>query len=401
MKKLLFLLFAFIVLSGHDMFLKLDTYFLAPNTDAIIKLYNGTFQMSENVIDRNRMIDVSIASQGKRIRVDTTQWSEKDSMTLLSLTTGAEGTYVAGVSTKARNIEMAADDFNNYLEHDGVFDMLEWRKANEAMEDDAIEKYSKHVKTIFQVGNIKTDDWNVELGYPIEFIPLANPYEMHTGDELSVKLLWKGNPLTNQLVFVDSEVSAYGHSHGGDTDEAHDHSHDGDNDEAHTHSHDSDEEHSHGDEVHSHSEEHSHDNEAAHSHDSDGGHSHEDDHEHGDAETHSHDHEDSAAHDDEDHSHATGTQIRTDDDGVVTFDLDSDGIYYLRTIFLENIDEPGLTHESNWATLTFEVAHDHGSAEADHIHEEDTAFGIPSYAYWLGSLAIVGILFFWFYKKAK
>lgn len=349
MKKTLLLVIAFLVFSSHDMFLKLDSYFLQPNSRTSIQLFNGTFEKSENVITRDRMIDVSLVSNGKRTKVDTSQWSEKDSIvTILSFKTGDEGTYVAGVSTKARNIIMDAEAFNSYLEHDGVLDMIEWRKSNNAMDQDAVEKYSKHVKAIAQVGNKKTDDWKTILGYPIEFVPLSNPYNLHTGDEIQVQLLSEGKPMANQLVYFGSQASLHGHTHdpvpNDDANHEHDHS------DGHSHEHEGDSGHEHGS---------------------------------------------------EDHTHTSGNSTRTDSDGVLTLKLASDGIWYLRTINLVTTEEPGLTHESNWATLTFEVGHDHSSVAENHVHEDESPLGIPAYAYWLGSLAIIGILFFFFYSQSK
>lgn len=362
MKKTFLLLIAFLVFCSHDMFLKLDTYFLQANSPATINLFNGTFEKSENVIARDRMIDMSLISNGLRTQLDTTQWTEKDSITVLSFNTGAEGTYVAGVSTKPRNIEMDAEAFNSYLEHDGVIDMIEWRKSNNAMDQKAVEKYSKHVKTIVQVGNKKTGDWETALGYPIEFVPLSNPYELFTGDKIQVQLLANGEPLANQLVYVDFQAPANGHTHGP---------------------------------VPTTNDDHGHSSEDGHVHDNGAN----DDHEHGDSEDHSHGDEAAHEHGNEGHTHLTGSQIRTNEDGIVSVHLVSDGIWYLRTINLQLSEEKGLTHESNWATLTFEVGHSHGSSTEAHVHEEETPFGIPSYAYWLGSFALIGILFFWFYRK--
>jgi uncharacterized GH25 family protein len=375
MKKTFLLVIAFLVFSSHDMFLKLDSYFLQPNSSASVKLFNGTFDKSENVIARNRMVDVSLVGNGVRTKLDTTQWSEKDSMTILDFETGDEGTYVVGVSTKARNIALDAEAFNSYLEHDGVLDMIEWRKSNNALGQDAVEKYSKHVKTIVQVGNKRTDDWQTVLGYPIEFVPKTNPYELYTGNEIEVQLLSNGKPLANQLVYVDSRASANGHSHDPVTTATGDHEHG--SEEAHTH--DGSEEHSHEHE-HGGSEEHEHSDEATH------------EHEHGNGSTHEHE--------EDGHTHANGNQIRTNDEGIVSVHLVSDGIWYLRTINLQLSEEEGLTHESNWATLTFEVGHSHGTPGDDHVHEEETPFGIPTYAYWLGSFALIGILFLWFYRKS-
>lgn len=382
MKKIYLLLLALVVFSSHDMFLKLDTYFLPPNAPAAIQLYNGTFEESDNVITRDRMVDVSLVGNGNRIKVDTAQWSEKDKMTILSFTTGEAGTWVAGVSTRARNIEMAADDFNGYLEHDGVMDMLNWRKDNNAMDQDAVEKYSKHVKTIFQVGDQLTNDWQTVLGYPIEFVPMENPYDMHPGHDIVVQLLWQGKPLADQLVYVGSKEHAHSHSH----DDDHDHNHD----EA-----DSD------DHEHAHSDDHDHDHDHAAS--AEHGHSHEhgDDHDHAAEAGHEHPHEDeSAATEAEaDHHHHEATQLRTDAEGKVRVNLAHEGIWYLRTIHLVPSEEEGLTHESNWATLTFEVGQGMGHSHDEVAHHHDDEGGIPSYVFWLGSLLLLGGLFFFFNRQ--
>ena len=194
-------------LCSHDMFLKLDEYFLKPQSQAVIQLFNGTFEESENVIDRNRMLDVSMLSNGNRTAIDSTQWFERDLTTFLNFKTGDAGTYVLGVSTAPRTIEMDAERFNNYLDHDGVVDMLLSRKQNNKLDQDANEKYSKHVKTIFQVGKTISEDWKTKLGYPIEFVPLENPYAIHTGHSLKIQLLKDGEPLPDQLVLIGNETT--------------------------------------------------------------------------------------------------------------------------------------------------------------------------------------------------
>lgn len=364
MKKLLFILAAVVLFSSHDMYLKLDSFFLEPNTAANIQLFNGTFAKSENAIARNRMIDASLVGNGKRTKVDTTQWSDQDNTTILSFTTGAPGTWVAGVSTHARDFAMDAEAFNTYLKHDGVLDMLEWREKNDALNKDVVERYSKHVKTVFQVGETRSDDWRAPLGYPIEFIPLTNPYDLHAGDMLKVKLLWQGDPLPEQLVYVDSDQTAHSHEHG----------------DEHAHAHNDDHGHEHGDEA---------------------GHSHEDDghsHEHGDDAGHSHDEAP-----EEEHHHDSATQYRTDANGEFSFEVAADGIWQVRTIYLVHAEQPEITHESNWATLTFAVDHGQKHSHADAGHEHDHAgeheAGIPGYVYWGGSLVLLAGLFFWFNRK--
>ena len=90
------------LLSSHDMYLKLDTFFLKPHSEAVIQLFNGTFDLSENVITRDRMLDVSLVGNGQRTAAPSENWFEKDSITFLRFTTGEAGTWVTGVSTRAR-----------------------------------------------------------------------------------------------------------------------------------------------------------------------------------------------------------------------------------------------------------------------------------------------------------
>jgi len=364
-----------LLLCSHDMYLKMDSYFLQANTESVIHLFNGTFDRSDNVISRDRMLDVSLVGNGNRRAVDTTDWFEKNKTTFLRFTTGDEGTWVAGVSTRPRNIEMSAEDFNGYLEHDGVLDELARRKDTETLQDDAVERYSKHVKTIFQVGETLSDDWKTVLGYPIEFVPMDNPYDLHPGHSLRVQLLRDGEPLPNQLVYVGHQPNVHSHSDSEHTHaDASRHSHDSEWEDGESHSHEGQD------------QEHSHEDGTTHTHETDD-------------EGHSHDKMDAdQSAEEQGHTHAGTRQLRTDENGVVEVDISATGVWYLRTIHLVPSNEEGLTHESNWATLTFAVGEGHSHSHDGDTHTHEDA-GLPSYVYWIGSILLVIVLFFWFNRK--
>jgi len=191
-------------LSAHDMFLKLQSFFLKPRAQASIALYNGTFDKSENVITRDRMLDVSVAGpNSERAHPDTAQWRNAGNVSMLEITTGDAGTYVVGVSTKPRMLALAAKDFNAYLLHDGLLDTYEARKKNNALEKDARELYSKHIKAVVQVGDKRSDGFKARLGYPVEIVPLQNPYSLKEGETLEVLVLSHGTPLANALVYAN------------------------------------------------------------------------------------------------------------------------------------------------------------------------------------------------------
>ena len=73
----------------------------------------------------------------------------------------------------------------------------------------ARKKYSKHVKAIFQIGDKQTDDYKTVLGYPIEFIPLSNPYTLKIGDELAMKLLINGKPISGEMVYASFNTNMF------------------------------------------------------------------------------------------------------------------------------------------------------------------------------------------------
>jgi hypothetical protein len=146
-----------------------------------------------------------IDGAGQATHPSTDQWREDGTVTFLDFQSGAPGTYVVGVSTAPRMIELTAEEFNDYLEHDGVLDVLEARHAGGIADRPAAERYSKHVKTILQVGESTTGSYGHRLGYPIEIVPLANPGALAIGDTLEALVLADGKPVAGQLVYASYE----------------------------------------------------------------------------------------------------------------------------------------------------------------------------------------------------
>ncbi|MBA7579387.1 hypothetical protein ES708_21257 [subsurface metagenome] len=169
MKRTLILLFCFALFTSHELFLKSDSCFLNTNEESELSLFNGTFDQGENIITRDRIINAKI-------------------------------------------IELSAEEFNEYLHHEELIDVLANRKKNELTNLSVREKYSKHVKALFQVSGKRTNHFDIVLGYPIEFVPNNNPYVLSKGDKLSLRLLKEGKLLTNQMVHYSSRLNAGSHS---------------------------------------------------------------------------------------------------------------------------------------------------------------------------------------------
>ena len=192
---------------AHDLFVKLDTYFLEPHARVRIPVLNGTFAKSEGVVAPDRVADISVVSRAGRTRLSAaTVWSRgPDSTSLLNLELGDAGTYVVAVSTRAREIDLRAGEFNAYLEEDGMPGILEARRRNNELGKGARERYSKHVKAVFQVGTPRSEDFSVVVGYPAEIVPLENPYAIGRGTPLRVRCLVDGHPVAKQMVLWGGE----------------------------------------------------------------------------------------------------------------------------------------------------------------------------------------------------
>jgi uncharacterized GH25 family protein len=187
-------------LFAHDMFLRLDDYFPAPNTSVTARLFNGTFVLSSNSITPDRLADIAVVSPAGRAKIDVAQWGAAGDTSTLAVRTGAAGTYVLGVSTKPRVLEMSGADFNAYLRSDGIPDELAARRAQKRLNERSKERYQKHVKALVQVGATTSAAFSTVLGYPAELVPMENPYALKVGATLSVRVLVDGKPVANQFV---------------------------------------------------------------------------------------------------------------------------------------------------------------------------------------------------------
>lgn len=107
-----------------------------------------------------------------------------------------------GASTLPRTLRLDAKQFNEYLASDGVPDILEARRRAGELNTPSHERYSKHVKTLLQAGDVRTPGFDTVLGYPAELVPLDNPYGIKVGRTLQVRALVDSRPVANQLVIA-------------------------------------------------------------------------------------------------------------------------------------------------------------------------------------------------------
>src|SRR6185436_3661304 len=93
---------------------------------------------------------------------------------------------------KPSELSQKAAEFNKYLADEGIGPVLAERRRTGELGKPARERYSKHVKMLFQAGSARSDGWQAKLGYPVEIVPLRNPYTLGPADTLRFRILFDG-----------------------------------------------------------------------------------------------------------------------------------------------------------------------------------------------------------------
>lgn len=186
---------------SHELFLRPDSYFLKPNSPEMLKVVNGTFDQSLAIFARARMRDVSIVGDGQLSHPPASDWHDANAASYLKFTTGAAGTYVAGVSSRSGVRAQSADDFRAFLKLYGALDGLDAFERGRKLDTVRL-RASKHVKAVVQVGDKASADFARPLGHPVEIVFSTNPYQIKLGEELNFQVLHQGKPVPNHRVYA-------------------------------------------------------------------------------------------------------------------------------------------------------------------------------------------------------
>ena len=132
----------------------------------------------------------------------------------------APGVALAALAIEPRTLELSAEDFNEYLEHDGLPQILEQRRSRGELEEGVRESYAKYAKAIVAVGDGGSRDLAMRpVGLRIEIVPLRDPGGVGQGGELPVQVLFEDKPLEGVYVYAlaaGAEVYVDGHRTDGD-----------------------------------------------------------------------------------------------------------------------------------------------------------------------------------------
>jgi len=111
-----------------------------------------------------------------------------------------DGALLLGYRSNRNFVELDAKKFNGYLEEEGIEFIREQRIAEGQDDQPAPEYFVRCAKALIQTSPDDADIYRTELGYILELIAENDPYQLTPGDELSVRLIYRGKPAANLLV---------------------------------------------------------------------------------------------------------------------------------------------------------------------------------------------------------
>ncbi len=117
---------------------------------------------------------------------------------------GAPGVYVVGYRSNRKFIEIEPKHFQEYLEEEGMGEIIERRRQSGEADMPGREWYSRCAKLLVEVGGGR-DGYERVLGFELELIPEKNPYALQPGDELPIRLLFRGRPLAGALIEAEAK----------------------------------------------------------------------------------------------------------------------------------------------------------------------------------------------------
>jgi len=179
-------------LLAHVMYLLPAKFQVAKGSKVSIAFHNGdSFPASEVAPKVSRLLDAKITGQSGSAPVTGLKESGKE--TLGEAIIPAAGTLLVSVRTAPNFIELEPKKFEAYLKEEGLEEVIEWRKQHGEAAKPGRERYSKYAKSLLQAG-AANGYFSHALGFPIEIIPLADPYAVKPGGMLPVRVLLRGKP---------------------------------------------------------------------------------------------------------------------------------------------------------------------------------------------------------------
>ncbi len=181
---------------AHDYWLQAEKFHLAANEPLVVHLNMGegldVQEEKAHQAERTERFELRLTDDVRDLAAATPEGQRP----VFADTLRSEGAFLFTLVRGAAQVEMPAEEFNRYLEHEGI----NGPRAQRATER---ERYWRFLKLLGRVGtDNETDLHHRFTGAQFEIVLLQNPFTLAPGDEQIVQLLFDTRPLAGSTVFA-------------------------------------------------------------------------------------------------------------------------------------------------------------------------------------------------------
>lgn len=117
-----------------------------------------------------------------------------------TLRLAGQGTHIVTLESTPSESDLPADEFNAYVDHEGLAAVRAWREASGQAAKPGREVYARRAKTLVQIGKRLSGSVTRPVGLTLEIVPEHNPLGLKGGEDLTVRLYFQGRPLSGALL---------------------------------------------------------------------------------------------------------------------------------------------------------------------------------------------------------
>lgn len=189
-------LFLAVAAQAHDFWLIPDAFAVAEGTAIQVRGQTSSrFPTSESAVAIDRVDDARLLAAASEERI--TDMSHAGTSLVLRHRPNSRGQRIVALTLRPRSVRESAASFRRYLELEGAPEALD-RLDREGLlrgRDSVTRRYAKYAKTLVEVGRGGPRAFSRRAGHPLELIPLTDPSALRAGDTLSLRILYRGQPL--------------------------------------------------------------------------------------------------------------------------------------------------------------------------------------------------------------
>lgn len=188
---------------AHDYWLQPQQFSLSEGKTTSVRLFVGDHFVSEaeRQYGGKKTVDFQLIS--RKGTIDLKAAAKEGERPVATIAPKGVGNHLVVMERDWSHIELAAEKFNKYLEHEGLSRILELRSKAGEEKTAGRERYRRYLKALVQVGDASDDTYKRKTGHRLEILPHTNPSTSNTGDRLAVSILFEGKPLR------DAQIAAY------------------------------------------------------------------------------------------------------------------------------------------------------------------------------------------------